>query len=90
MLFRSTAGIVTPHDLIGQYLQSFDVEAFDGRGTCTWTDDIGEAMRFEDIGEAVEAWRTRSKVRPVRADGEPNRPLTAFNVEPRMVFDETD
>ena len=81
----ATTGVVTPHDLIGQYLKSFDVEAHEGRGTCEWTDYVGEAMKFEDFSEAVMAWQTQSKVRPLREDGRPNRPLTAFNVEPRLL-----
>ena len=81
----ATAGVPSPPSLEGQYLKSFDVEAHDGRGTAEWTASLAEAMRFDDLSEAIEAWQTQSKVRPLRADGRPNRPLTAFHVEPRVL-----
>lgn len=31
--------------------------------------------------EALDVWRATDKRNPVRADGRPNRPLTAFTVE---------
>ena len=37
-----------------------------------------EAKRFASVKEALEYWRTSFGV---RWDGEPNRPLTFFNVE---------
>lgn len=64
------------------YLKAFDVEAFDGRGSATYTVDIAEAMVFEDAAALFAAWRTQSKVRPLREhDGQPNRPLTMFTIE---------
>jgi len=68
------------NSLLGEYLQSFDVEAHDGRGEANFTADIAKAMRFEDHTAAIEAYRTQSKTRPLRRDGKPNRPLTGFNV----------
>jgi hypothetical protein len=79
----ATEGVETPPELVGQYLQSFDVNAHDGMGTAEWTVDVNKAMRFADLVEAIETWQTRSVVRPLRADGKPNRPLTAFSVEPK-------
>lgn len=29
---------------------------------------------------AMECWKTQSTVQPLRDDGQPNRPLTAYNV----------
>lgn len=81
----ATMGVETPPELVGQYLQSFDVDAHDGMGTAEWTADIDRAMKFDTMVEAVEVWRTQSRVRPLRGDGRPNRPLTAFSVEPREV-----
>lgn len=81
----ATEGVESPPELAGQYLKSFDVNAHDGLGTAEWTVSVGQAMKFADLIEAVETWRTQSVVRPLRADGQPNRPLTAFSVEPRMV-----
>ena len=70
---------------IGAYLASFDVNAHDGRGTCTWTGELDQAMHFPRLSAAILAWQTQSRVRPRRPDGKPNRPLTAFHVEPREV-----
>jgi len=81
----ATEGVPSPPELEGQYLESFDVEAHDGRGTAAWTGDLESAMRFEDLVSAVGAWQTISKKRPRRPDGKPNRPLTAFNVEPKLL-----
>jgi len=81
----ATESYETHEGLVGQYLESFDVEAHDGRGEAAWTDDIDKAMRFADVGEATRAWQTTSTVRPRRDDGLFNRPLTAFNVELRVV-----
>jgi len=81
----ATAGVPDVPDLDGQYLESFDVEAHDGHGTATWTADLARAMRFEDLASAIAAWQSRSATRPLREDGRPNRPLTAFHVEPRIV-----
>lgn len=67
----------TPYD--GQYLRDFDFEAADGRGEILMTPKIEEAKRFADLAEAI-AYRQRCPVcRPIREDGQPNRPLTATN-----------
>jgi hypothetical protein len=65
----------------GQFLMSYDPDAHQGRGYACWTDDIGVAMKFKTSGDAWLFWRKPSKVRPIRPDGRPNRPLTAFSVE---------
>lgn len=64
----------------GQYLKSYDPEAHDGRGDATFTRDRSEAMRFSDVVAALDLWKAVPKCRPLRPDGEPNRPLTAFSV----------
>lgn len=69
-----------PCPIAGQYLQSFDFDAHDGRGFGVYTRDPAKAMRFPDLTAAVEFWRTQSKARPIRADGKPNRPLTSTTV----------
>ena len=63
------------------YLQSFDVDAHEGRGQADYTYDVRDALVFPDAAAAMLAWRTVSTVRPWRADGEPNRPLTALTIE---------
>jgi len=69
--------------LEGQYLESYDPDAYDGLGYATWTDDPDKAMRFDDAMSVLMFWRQQSSARPLRDDGEPNRPLTAYTVEPR-------
>jgi hypothetical protein len=65
----------------GRYLESCDFEAFDGRGRARFTDDLAEAMKFANKGEALRFWGTRSRTVPTRPDGKPNRPLTAYHAE---------
>ena len=69
--------------LEGQYLETYDPDAYDGLGYATWTDDPDKAMRFDDAMSVLMFWRQQSSARPLRDDGEPNRPLTAYTVEPR-------
>ncbi|KKF03292.1 hypothetical protein WN67_04190 [Mycolicibacterium obuense] len=44
------------------------------------TPDISQATRFTP-DETVDLYRAVDQRNPIRADGEPNRPLTAFSVE---------
>jgi hypothetical protein len=73
--------------LADQYLATYDPEARDGRGDATWTTDRAKARRFADLRAAMECWRQVPKARPVRPDGKPNRPLTAFTVTFETVTD---
>lgn len=66
---------------VGEYLESYDPDANNGRGSASWTPDPARALRFADAASAWELWRRPSRVRPLRTDGRPNRPLTAFTVE---------
>lgn len=63
-----------------EWLSAADVEAYDGRGFADTHPDASLALRFDDQREALVFWRQQSKVRPVRDDGQPNRPLTALTV----------
>lgn len=63
----------------GQYLKSFDFEAFDGQGNADFTPELSEALKFETMGDALNFRQTRPVTRPLRRDGLPNRPLTATN-----------
>lgn len=92
LLCHAVEGIVlapSGDDAVGNYLESFDVEAHGGRGLACFTPHSHEALRFESTAAAMECWRTQSKTRPLREDGKPNRPLTAFtmSVEPVSEFD---
>lgn len=65
----------TPHD--GQYVKSYDPS----RDWSEWleaTPDIEQAKQFPAIVQAVEYYR---QANGLRADGFPNRPLTAFTVK---------
>lgn len=44
------------------------------------TSDPSLAMRFDDRLEAWDCWRQVDPREPVRKDGKPNRPLTAFTI----------
>lgn len=69
-----------PRASFGEWIKSADVDAYDGRGDVETTFDIDQALRFPTGGDAFAFWRQQSTVRPVREDGQPNRPLTAFNI----------
>ena len=69
-----------PCPIAGQYLESFDHEAHDGLGFGTFVLNPTHAMRFKDLVEAAEFWKTVPLCRPMRPDGQPNRPLTATTV----------
>jgi hypothetical protein len=73
-------GNVGPHD--GRYLEKFtpDVDEY-GLGRVESTDDIARALQFPSTLEAGEFWKQQSRVHPLRDDGKPNRPLTAFSIE---------
>ncbi len=65
-----------PH--YGLWLKAFDFDAQDGKGFGEFTKSPAKAMRFATRNDALLFWRTKSRVKPLRADGEPNRPLTAL------------
>jgi hypothetical protein len=64
----------------GTFLAAFDPDARDGYGEARWTGDPRKALVFGSVQEAARVWRTVSPSRPVRGDGRPNRPLTAYSV----------
>ncbi|SRR6266851_1092653 len=65
---------------VGCYLAEYDPEANGGQGSAAWTPDAAEAMAFESGVAAMECYRAQPRTRPLRADGKPNRPLTAFMI----------
>lgn len=67
--------------LDGQYVHDFDPDGYAGRGNLRATDDPARAKRFENAIAAWEFWRAQSTVKPMRDDGRPNRPLTAYTVK---------
>jgi hypothetical protein len=64
----------------GRYVSSFDPDFADGRGHVGVSSDPADALRFPDAAAAWECWRTQSTVQPLRMDGKPNRPMTAYTV----------
>ena len=81
----SVAGTVTyplgSAEMVGQYVAHYNPDAYNGRGYATGTDDIQTAVWFDSQSDALRFWQQTSTIRPTRADGQPNRPLTAFTVE---------
>jgi hypothetical protein len=72
----------------GDYVMSFDPDANDGRGELLTTPSLDQALKFDDQAGALRFYRQASTVHPLRDDGKPNRPLTAFTVtiEPTEVW----
>jgi hypothetical protein len=71
----------------GQYLKEYDPnrDGVDPSGQpmlahVACTDDPAAALHFEDAGEAHRVWTLVDQRDPVRPDGKPNRPLTAFTI----------
>lgn len=71
----------TPSKIDGQYVKSYDPDAFAGCGDAQFTDNVEEAMKFHDKAAALVFAFQQPKSRPTRADGHPNRPLLAFTLE---------
>lgn len=67
-----------PHT--GQWLRSFDHDAFGGQGYGSFTVRPHEAMQFESLAEAFSFWDKPSTVKPLREDGQPNKPMTALTI----------
>jgi hypothetical protein len=68
-----------------RYLAGFWPDRHGGRGEITFTDDPNEARRFASFQAVMECWKTQSRVTPMRPDGKPNRPLTAFTITPKKI-----
>lgn len=66
---------------VGWYLASYDADGNEGWGEAIWTDNPAEAIAFATATEARACWTEQSCLRPLRTDGQPNRPLTAFSVQ---------
>jgi hypothetical protein len=65
----------------GRYLVLFDVAANDGQSPVPTATTAAEAAVFANEADAFAFYQTQSRVTPLRDDGQPNRPLTAFTVE---------
>lgn len=75
----------TPFD--GQYLYHYDpdkpMEVNGVPMVCTvlTTPYPEQAKKFENVGDLHAEWTRVCEKEPVRPDGKPNRPLTAFTIE---------
>jgi hypothetical protein len=72
-----------PDEADGKYIESFDPlwnQNGLGVGHLVVTEDDKKALVFEDAKRALEFWKQQSPTVPIRPDGKPNRPLTAFTV----------
>jgi hypothetical protein len=63
-----------------RYLVTYDSEARGGRGEANFTNELGRAKRFTSFQEALEFTRQVPRAQPMRADGKPNRPLSAWDL----------
>jgi hypothetical protein len=67
------------------WLLSYDPDGRRGMGSIHFTDSVDEAKRYDSAHAVLEEWRRQSGVRPMRPDGKPNRPLTAYSISPQRV-----
>jgi hypothetical protein len=79
-------GVAMPNDCMeaGKYIMEFDVGALASSANdplIPMTTDPKIAAQFANAHEALAFWRIQSRVVPLRSDGKPNRPLTAYSVE---------
>ena len=65
----------------GEYVKKYEPEAFDGYGDVVFTDRKEEALTFETFTDAYLFVGQIPNNRPVRDDGQPNRPISAFTLE---------
>jgi len=65
----------------GKYVQYMDFEGMEGFGILHATPDLHRAKVFPSLTEALHYYRIVPKCHPLRSDGQPNRPLTAYTIE---------
>lgn len=65
------------------FVEAYDPSTPDGAGDLLLTPFVDKAKGFATTAEAFELWRAQSETVPLRPDGKPNRPLSAFTVEIR-------
>lgn len=62
------------------YVRTYDPNVAAGRGYLVKTRNPALAKHFDSADAAWAFWRQRSRVKPFRPDGKPNRPLTGYTV----------
>ena len=68
-----------PHE--GKYLRFYDPDAAEGIGLVITTSDPDLAIKFGAAMDAMDEWKRQSTVQPLRLDGKPNRPMSAWTVQ---------
>lgn len=63
------------------YLAAYDPDGERGLGSIMLTADPSKAQEFRDKATAMQTWNLQSSVKPIRRDGQPNKPLTVATVE---------
>jgi len=63
------------------WLMEYDVDAHGGVGDIVLTTHRSRAKVFASAELALIAWNSIPKDKPLRPDGKPNKPLTAFHME---------
>jgi hypothetical protein len=66
-----------------RFLQSYDPYADASRGHVRFTSQLSDAMTFASAADVLAYVQTPHPLHPIRADGQPNRPLTAYTFESR-------
>lgn len=66
--------------LDGSLIVKFDVDANNGVGKLFVTKALKQARKFKTLTDAIAYAQRVSKIRPLRPDGKPNRPLMMYNV----------
>ena len=69
------------NQVAGTYVKEHDPNGHGGIGTLVLTWDIASARQFQSFADAKAAWAAQSTIKPLREDGKPNRPLTAYTVD---------
>ena len=68
---------ISPHQPINRYIK--DIGNIDNPSTWKFVQNKKKAQRYK-FEEAFELYTKISVNQPLRADGKPNRPLTAFTI----------
>jgi hypothetical protein len=67
-------------EVAGAYVFSVNIQTIPDLNWLRITWDKAEALRFKDTVEAFKVFNEVLQSVPVRPDGKPNKPLTAFNL----------
>ena len=77
--------IAGDEDAINAWVVDHDSNAAGGKGFTRLSQKKAEAKTFNSSREAIDFYNEQSTVQPLRPDGEPNRPMTAYTVSIRPV-----